>query len=556
MRKLVRRTPVLLAAFAAAVALAACGDDNDNGGGGGGAAKSGGSITIGTVGPDSYDPVLFQTVQAVQPLKLVYTGLLTYKDETGAAGADLIPGLAEALPEVTNGGKTYKFKLRQGLKYSDGSAVKASDFEHTIKRLLLLGGPFSSFLSGIEGATDFTEKKDENGDIPGIEANDRTGEITINLEAPDGKLPFALAEAYSAPTPADKSPIRSLTKNPPPGVGPYTIDVIDPSKKFVLTKNPNFDIPGIAKGNVDKITAEVSDNVTRMTQDVISGRLDFMTEDPTGDQLVEVRQKYADRFKLAPNPPNTYYFFLNVTQKPFDKLEARQAVNYALDSRALQRIFGGRLQPTCNFLPEGVVGYKKIDPCPWGDPNGEPDIAKAKQLVEQSGYKGMKVTVWTNNKDPRPAIAEYYADTLKQIGFKTDIKTLNQQVYFDAVGDPANKAQTGFTDWFQDFPHPADFFEPLLSGKALQSKPTFNQSFVDDPEVNKKIDELTPNPDASAVADQWAELDKLVTGPEKAYVAVYGSEQSSTFMSERMNFQDCNGIHPVWKNDWALFCLK
>ena len=127
---------VVLAAFGAG-----CGSGNDNGGGGSG--KQGGSIRIGSVLPDSYDPVLFQTVQANQPLQMVYKGLVTYKDAEGSEGKDLIAGLADSVPTPTNGGKTYEFKLRKGLKYSDGTPVKASDFEHTIKRLLFLGGPFS-----------------------------------------------------------------------------------------------------------------------------------------------------------------------------------------------------------------------------------------------------------------------------------------------------------------------------------------------------------------------------------------------------------------------------
>lgn len=531
--------------------LVACGGEEAKKGGAEG--KAGGSIKIGTVGPDKYDPVLFQTVQAVQALQLVYTGLLTYKHAEGEAGSERIPGLAEALPEISNGGKTYKFKLRQGLEYSDGSPVKASDFTNTIKRLFKLGGPFSSFLAGIEGAPEFQEKGDFKADIPGIETDDKTGEITINLTEPDSKLEFALAEPYAAPTPAAKSPAKSLTKNPPPGVGPYTMEVVDPSREFILTKNKNFDIPGIPQPKIDKITGVVQDSVPKLTQDVINGQLDFTTEDPAGDLLPQVRQKYKDRYREDPNPPNTYYFFLNVTVPPFDKQEAREAVNYALDSNALVRVFGGRLEPSCNFLPPAVVGYKKLA-CKYGDPNGKPDLEKAKQLVEQSGYQGEEVTVWTNNKDPRPAIADYYRDVLSQIGFKAKIKTLDQQVYFEQIGLKRTKAQTGFTDWYQDFPHPGDFFEPLLGGDALKAEVTFNQSFVDDPELNKRLEELRAE-DPEKAAEQWAELDDYVVN-QKAYLVPYGNEKASSFFSERMDFENCSGVHPVWKNDWSLFCLK
>ena len=546
-----------IAAVAAAsgIGVAACGGSDESSGGDTGAnagGKTGGSIRIGSVLPDSYDPVLLQTVQANQPIHLVYTGLVTYKNAEGKEGNKLIPGLAEAMPSISADRKTYTFKLRPGLKYSDGSPVKASDFEHTMKRLTFLGGPFSSFVSGIQGIAEYQKAKQENADISGITSNEATREITVKLTQPDGKFLFAIGLVNSAPTPAAKSPFKSAS---PPGSGPYTIKIDNPTRQFVLTKTPGFDIPGIAKGNLDKITV-VKETVPKMTQDVINGKLDFMTEDPSGDDLPLVKQKYSDRFRMDPNPPNTYWFFMNETVKPFDKLEVRQAVNYALDSRALQRIFGGRLEPTCNFLPPGYAGqgYEKIDPCPYGDPDGPPNLAKARQLVEQSGYKGMSVTVWGPTKDPRPAIVDYYRDLLNQIGFKAKTKVLDQQVYFGTIGLKKTNAQTGFTDWYQDFPHPADFFEPNLSKKALESSPTFNFQYKSNPVLDRGLAKLTPETDPGTVASEWAKLDRAVV--EDANVAVYGNELSTSFFSERMDFKNCSGVHTVYKNDWSLFCLK
>ena len=535
----------------AGMGLAACSGNPDNGGDRGG--KKGGSMRIGSVLPDSYDPVIFQLIVGTQVLQLVYKGLVTYTDAEGPTGTKLIPGLAKAMPSISSDRRTYTFKLRRGLKYSDGSPVRASDFEHTIKRLTFLGGPFSSFMSAIEGVDRYQKAKKENGDISGITSDDATGEIAVRLTAPDGKFLFALGLPAAAPTPAAKSPFRSSTRIP--GIGPYTIKIDNPTRRFVLTKTPGFDIPGIAKGNLDKITV-VKKTVPKMTQDVIDNKLDFMTADPSSDDLPLVKSKYSSRFRMDPNPPNTYWFFLNETIKPFDKLEVRQAVNYAIDSRALQRIFSGRLQPTCNFLPPGYAGngYEKIDPCPYGDPNGPGDIAKARQLVEQSGYKGMSVTVWGNTKDPRPAIVDYLRDVLNQIGFKAKTKVLDQQVYFGTVGLKKTQAQAGFTDWYSDFPHPSDFFEPNLSGKALQSSPTFNFQFKSNPVLDRGLAKLTPETNPATVASEWAKLDQAII--QDANVAVYGNELSTSFFSERMNFQNCSGVHPVYKNDWSLFCLK
>jgi peptide/nickel transport system substrate-binding protein len=551
MRRIGSALAVASVVAAAGLGVSACGSSSSDSGG---SAKSGGSISIGTVGPDSYDPALFQTTQAVQALHPVYTGLTTFKAAEGTAGGEIIPGLATSLPKITDGGKTYTFQLRKGLKYSDGTPVKAADFEHAVKRIVSLKGAYSSFFTGIVGASEYQSKGDKNADISGITSDEKTGKIVIKLKAPDAKFLFALSEPYVAPVPSN-TPIKDLTADPPPGVGPYKIKVIDPSRKFVLTRNKYFNVPGLSKGHVDKITGVVTSSVPRMTQDVISGKLDFMTEDPTGDLLPQVRQKYPDRIREDTNPPNTYYFFLNVSLPPFNKLEARQAVNYAIDSRALVRVFGGRLQPGCTFLPPGLVGYKKYD-CPYGDPNGPGNVAKAKQLVQKSGTKGQPITVYTNNKDPRPAIAQYYTDLLNSIGYKAKTKTLDQQVYFDRIGTKSTKAQTGFTDWFQDFPHPADFFQPLLSADSLQSTPTSNQGRVNDAKINKTTQDLTETPKKLAdVAGQWSDLDQYAV-KDKAYIAPYGYEKSTSFFSERMNFKKCAGVHAVWKNDWTQFCLK
>jgi peptide/nickel transport system substrate-binding protein len=537
---------------ATAVGVSACGDDDDDDGGGTG--QGGAKLTVASTGLDNADPSLYQTVQANQVFQLVYTPLVTYNHEEGDAGTEIVPGLAEEVPEATNNGRTYTFQLRDGLQYSDGTPVRASDFENTIKRLLFLESVWSSFFSGIEGADEFTEGDNFNGDISGIETNNQTGEITVNLTEPDTKVLFAIAEPYASPMPAAKAGDKAL-RQPPPGVGPYTLDVVDFTRLYRLERNPNFDLPEEVRpaGNFDEIEVQVSDSVTRMTQDVIDGEVDFMTEDPTGDQLTEVRQRYADRYQEAPNPPNVYFHFLNVTLPPFDKLEARQAVNYAMDSNALVRIFGGRLVPGCTFLPPQLVGYKEYE-CAYGEPDGPGDIERARELVRESGYEGEQVTFWTNNKDPRPAIAEYMADLLNEIGFDADIKTLDQQVYFEQVGIRKNRAQIGFTDWYQDYPHPGDFIDVLLSTESTKTPVSFNQGFVSDPRLDRELDRLRPLTPEEA-AEDWGDLDEYVVN-EQAYVAPYGYEESSSFFSERMDAQNCAGIHPVYKNDWSLFCLK
>ena len=303
MRKQASALAIVTLVAIGVVGMSACGGDDTSSSGGastsaaGDEAKRGGSIRIGSVLPDSYDPVLFQTVQANQAMQLVYTGLVTYKHVDGPAGSELVPGLAEALPTISADRKTYTFKLRPNLKYSDGSPVKASDFEHTIKRLMYLGGPFAFYSSGIEGVAEYQQAKQPDADISGITADEARRDIKVKLSEPDGKFLFAIALADAAPTPAAKSPMKG--SNAVPGLGPYTIDINNPTREYVLRKTPGFNIPGIPTGNIETITVTKS-TVAKMTQDVIDNKLDFMTEDPPATSCRRSRPRTPTAFGWIP----------------------------------------------------------------------------------------------------------------------------------------------------------------------------------------------------------------------------------------------------------------
>src|SRR5205085_6458402 len=150
----------------------------------------------------------------------VYTPLLTYRHASGHAGTELVPGLAESLPQVSRDGRTYWLKLRAGLRYSDGEPVRASDFEHAIERVLALASPGTSFFLGIDGAQQYVGRKRHGGRLRGITTDDRTRAIAIRLTQPDGTFPNVLAMVFAAPVPRS-TPFSNRTASPPPGVGPY-----------------------------------------------------------------------------------------------------------------------------------------------------------------------------------------------------------------------------------------------------------------------------------------------------------------------------------------------
>jgi peptide/nickel transport system substrate-binding protein len=560
MGKFGRRALVLLVAAVSMIVIAACGgdDDSDSGGGGGGGGKSGGSITMSqTSQPDHLDPALTYTVNGIEPGWLVYTPLIAYPSKEGQAGAELIPGLAKDLPKISKDGKTYELTLRPGMKYSDGSPVKASDFEHAIKRVLNLESGGSAFFLGINGAQDYVDAGKCDGDISGIETDDKTGKITIKLGEPDGSFTHVLSMWFGALVPSD-TPCKDMTKDPPPGVGPYKYTESVPNRQFVMEKNKYFpDLgPDIPPGKIDKITTEIVKSAQRQAQDVISGKLDYMQDPPPADLKPEVKAKYSDRYEEH-TTASTYYFFMNTRLPPFDDPKVREAVNWGVDKPALARIFAGELAPGCSFLPPGMPGYDEaldVEDCPWGNPNEPPDLEKARQMIKDAGVDGTEVTVYGNNDDPTDKVTEAYADMLNKMGFKATPKIVDGGVYFQTIGSAKTKAQTGFLNWFQDFPHPKNFFF-LVDGKSIQPTNSQNPGNVDDPEITKGIAELNLEPELTdEVAGRWGELNKKLV--EGAYIVPYGHRKLATFLSERMDFDNCSLFHPVWNNDYASFCLK
>jgi peptide/nickel transport system substrate-binding protein len=554
MKRVMRWPLVVVAALVVAFAIGACGDDDEGGGGGGGGGgKTGGTIKVAhTSYPDFLDPGLSYTVDGWEALHLAYPGLLTYANESGVGGSEVVPALAEDLPKISEDGLTYEFTLRDGLKYADGSPVKASDFKHSIERLLEQDSQGAGLgYTSIKGGEDFLKTK--KGGVDGIVTDDAKRTVTITLDKPRGAFLYELAIPFAGIVPGD-TPAKNMTKNPPPGAGCYEFQNVSINRSYQLVRNKNFS-PALKGTAVDQCNADTIDvSIERSTANAVTkiqrGELDFMVDNPPPDRVAELKNRYKDRFEQFPTN-STFYFFMNVETKPFDDIKVRQAVNYAIDVNAINRAQGGVLTPAHTTLPPGVPGY---------DPNQEDlypfDLNKAKQLIQESGHEGDAVTVWSNPEPETQRTMEYYADTLNKIGLKAKIKNIPAEEYFVTIGTRKNKPQTGWANWFQDYPHPADFIDVLLNPDRVVATGNNNYTYnANDKKLAKMINELNAEPELTDdVKKRWGEVDRYIQ--EQAYWAIYGNRKQSTFFSERMNFADCKGEHPVWTHHWGMFCLK
>lgn len=534
----------LTLALFAALALSACGSSSEAGSEGGTLKATFGSF------PDSLDPGLAYTGEGSTAVYDVYIPLLTYAHASGSAGSKVIPGLAEAMPKISDGGRTYTLTLRKGLKYSDGTPVRASDFTASIQRLFKLNSPGSPFYTDIVGAEAFAKTK--QGGIAGIETDDASGKIVIHLAKPRGTFSNELALPFAAPVPAS-TPAEDLTAHPPPATGPYEIASAQPGRGWDYRRNPQWAknnaklLPRIPGGHVDRIEVDVLRNPATQVNDIESGRSDWMGNPPPADRYAEVKSKYeGSQFKVEPTI-STYFFWMNTRQAPFDDVKVRQAVNYAVDTRALERIYAGQITGTHQILPPGMPGYEQFDLYPHS-------LAKAKELVAAAEPSDRAITIWTDNESPNDEAGEYLEGVLKELGFETTLKIVNADNYFGLIGNESTpNLDIGFANWFEDYPHPNDFFEPLLSGESIVPTGATNLARIDDPQLNAEVERLGEGPLTPEVEGEYAELDKKFM--EQAPWVPYGTSTLPTFVSSEVDL-DSVVFNPTFAQDLTSFQFK
>jgi peptide/nickel transport system substrate-binding protein len=548
--------PVAAVAVAASLALVAAGcggGGNKSSSGGNNAGSSGKTYPVLNVvwdAPDYMDPGLYYTVAAYQLANYVWTGLVGYKHTSGPASADIVPYLAESMPKISSDGKTYKFTLRKNLKYSDGTALKASDFRYSIERDFKIDSPgvgFYSDIVGVSGPNGFATTK--KGHISGITTDDAARTITIKLTQPRADFLYILALEFSDIVPST-TPNSDQSTHPIPATGPYILQSYVPSRSFVLARNPHYNnqIPTMPSGNPDKVVGTIIDDPVASYQQIVSGKADYDFNPVPNDRLQEAQTKYKDQLRIYTNA-NTYYFALNNAIPPFNNIKARQAVQRAIDPNAIiSGIFGGLGRPTQNFLPPGYPEYKKINA--WSF-----DLAKAKQLVQQSGTAGQSVDVYGSNSDPTKSTTEYLANQLTKIGYKSKLHLLSDQVYFQTIGNQATKAQAMFTNWYQDYPHPLDWFDVLLNGDRITKTHNNNVGNVNVPSVDKeiaalkKVTQVTP-----AVNDRWAKVDRDLMATYATTVP-YMNKSSTDFFGPKIDMSCYTfGVVTFW--DFGLSCMK
>jgi peptide/nickel transport system substrate-binding protein len=518
-------------------------------------AKPGGTFTI--LANSNFgvaDPAQNYTLEEWQLLIDTHDGLVTFAKVNGVAGTKIVADLATSIPTATNGGKTYLFHIRHGIKFSNGQVLKPSDFVTTFERQFTVPGP-TSFYSDFVGASACSTKGCNLSQ--GVVANDSAYTLTINLTAPDAELMDQLALPFAFAVPSNTS-LKLLGNNVPPGTGPYMWKSYNPNTEAVLVRNPYFKVwnkeaqpAGYPNEIVEKYGQLVSDEVTAVQNGEANEVYDG--DSIPSDQLSQLNSpKYSSQVHVNTLTAD-YYMALNTKTAPFDNLKARQAINYAANRAAYIKIYGGPslAVPTCQILPPNYPSYVPYCPYTTGSQTTwrAPDLTKAKQLVQQSGTAGMKVVVSSTTDQVGKALAEQMVADLDSIGYKASAALLTAGVQYPFIQNSANSAkwQVGYSAWYQDYPAQSDFLNVLLGCGTIHpnSDASPNIAAFCDQSINAQINqaESMESTDPKGAATLWTKIDHEDTN---------AAPWVDLFNPKQIDFLSANVHGYKWNPQWYI----
>jgi YVTN family beta-propeller protein len=521
-----------------------------------GARHRGGTLRILTeltFGSVDFDPATMNSVLSNGLIGITNDGLTAFRRIGGRSGWTLVPDLAVSLPAPTDGGRAYRFQLRSDIHYSTGAVVRPEDIRRELERSFHggLGSVGATYFSAIVGASACVRRSDACDLSRGIAVDDSAGTITFHLTAPDPDFrdKLALPEAVALPDVGAAIPQR----RPLPATGPYAIASLHPARFVRLVRNPHFHVWSTAAkpdGYPGEITVRLNVKQSTAVRAVEGAHADYVFGEVAQDPRTEVDQlytRYAGQVHTNPGL-GLVSFFLNTRVAPFDNVDARRALNYAVDRRAAVAGAGGprAAAPACQILPPDFPAYRRY--CPYtSNPGPErlwsaPNLAKARRLIDRSHTRGMHVTVWA----PNTLLSEYarsIVPLLDKLGYRASVRLLGQ-TYFPYIADSVNHAQLGATYWGPDYPAASDFLRLYSCRSFTRNDPgNINWSEFCDPRADRLMDraQRLQATDPGSANAMWARAERRIV--DEAPVLPLDNPKVVDLVSRRVgNYQ----FSPQW----------
>lgn len=462
--------------------------------------KPGGEIVV-TYKDDiaTLDPAIGYDWQNWSMIKSLFSRLTDYTPGTDK----LIPSLAESFA-VAPDGLTYTFKLRPGVKFSNGREVVAADVKYSIERAVSpkTQGPGGGFFGAIDGYDDMIAGKSDT--LPGIGTPDDET-VVFKLTRPDATFLHVLAINFASVVPKEavEAAAGDFGKKPV-GSGTFTLKDWTIGQKLVFEKNPNYFVKGMPL--IDGFTVEVGQEPLVALLRLQKGEVDIAGDGIPPAKFIEMKNSPDAAATIVDGDQlQTGYVSLNTKVKPLDNVKVREALNHAINKERVTRIVNGRATPANQPLPPLMPGYDK------SFKGYDYSVDKAKALLKEAGLpNGFSTVLYASSTDPNPRIAQSIQQDLAAVGVKAEIKALANANVIAAGGTEGEAAMiwSGGMAWIADFPDPSNFYGPIL-GCAGATAGGWNWSWYCNEAIDKRAkdaDAMSDPAQAGARAAAWGKI--------------------------------------------------
>lgn len=418
--------------------------------------------------PDGIDPGVTNNSFASPILNNAFEGLVTYSTEDGS----MIPGEAESWT-ISDDGLTYTFTLREGLKWSDGTAHTAQDYVYAMQRILNpdTAAKYVDFVTGyVVGAAEYYADNSIGFDTVGISApDDRTFVMQLIAPAPywlDILTMWTFCPVQEA-TVAANGERWTASADAYVSNGPFMMSEINMGESFVLVKNPNY--YDADKVKLDKITFRFIPDLGTSLMAYENGNIDGMSSVPTTDMA---RLKAEDAGVVLTPSYGTVWYDFNCAKAPFDNVLVRKAFCLAIDRTAIiEDVVQTEATPAYSFMAPGYVvgGADLMDTASDNDLSDEADVEAAQAALAEAGYPNgegfPEITLSYYSNETVGKVVEAMARQLQDaLNIKVKISNADWAVYYDDI--LAGNYDIGAMGWSGDFVHPMTFLLLFKTGDA------------------------------------------------------------------------------------------
>jgi peptide/nickel transport system substrate-binding protein len=526
--------------------------------------KKGGVLKVANSGDwDTLDPGEVYYAYSQNFARLYARALTMYKPAPGEESTQIVPDLAEGLGTPSEGGKTWTYKLRSGLKYEDGSPITAKDVAYAVSRSVDVA-TFPNepvyFQSMLDWPKDYKGPyKSKGADISSAIETPDDQTVVFHLKQPFGNMDELVTFTQTAPVPPAKDDGANY-RNHIVSSGPYKFENggTTPGKNFALVRNDQWDpsTDPLRKALPDRIDVQVNVNAEDLDNQLIAGTINVDIVG-TGVQPATLGKIQQDPALMArtdnPSPLRLWYTSINPTVKPLDNIHCRKAILYGADQTGYQAAYGGPKaggDMATSLIPPQIPGHQDINLYPNGaDHTGDQATAK-KELAECGQPNGFETNISYRAERPKEkAVAEAFQQSLAPIGIKLTLKPFPQADYFaQYAGNPPyvrkNNLGMAVNGWGADYPDGFGFLSQIVDSRVIRETGGSSNTSVRIPEVDKMIDKAMLETDPAKSATLWGDIDKRVMEEAVIYPGLW---------AKALTLRGKNVTNVFISNTWGMY---